>query len=114
MIIICGCEMFPAFWNHTKPRMPPFLWVCECHSQAQGCVAGAGVSTPLQTAVSCPGPWWDPAFLTQVQAWVGQTAKSPSPHPFHLFPSQNLTEDTLWVGVSWERAVINPGEEFKG
>lgn len=59
MIIIWRWEMSEAFWSWA----PLSMWVAQCHSQAWGCLAGAGLFLPgQQAAVLVPGSWENPAY----------------------------------------------------
>lgn len=61
--------------------MPLSLWVCECQSQALGCVAGAGVYSPLQTAVFHPGVLVGSSLPHPVPGPQGQERQPPHPAP---------------------------------
>lgn len=104
-----------------------YLWVCdvsgflELHRGIKcpfprGCVSvraklwavwqELGFTALSRQLSSTPGSWWDPAFLTQCQAHKVRRGSPPTP-PL-------LAKAQPWVGVNWERAKANLGEEFKG
>lgn len=73
MIIICGCEMSPAFWNCVEASDAPFpLGVGVSQLSLGLCSRSWGLQSFTRQLAPALG-WWDPAFLTQSQARLGQT-----------------------------------------
>lgn len=75
MIIICGCEMSPAFWNCVEASDAPYPFGVGVSQPSSGlCSRSWGLQSFTRQLAPAPG-WWDPAFPTQARpGWARQDA----------------------------------------